>query len=259
MKYKVGDKVRVLGDLKATRYSMADGGATDSVVPEMMKYRDKVVTISRITPGGKYNIAEDSGKWSWTDGMFTGLAHKFKVGDRVVASSKAPYGITRNGWRGVVTKVWPNGSINAKGPDMSGKPFTFTALNPKYFDLDKGPGKIIVTTDGKVTTAKLFSGKELVKSAEAKCSPDDTFNFETGAAIAIDRLLDREEKKPVNPFKVGDYVRVTAATYYGHGLAIGSVGRVAVASHVERCEVDGFDTTGERIFQIVHPDDLVKI
>ena len=57
-----------------------------------------------------------------------------------------------------------------------------------------GAKKIVVTTDGETTTARLFSGKELVKSATAKCSPHDEFVFETGAALALDRLLGQEKK-----------------------------------------------------------------
>ena len=54
--------------------------------------------------------------------------------------------------------------------------------------------KIVVTSDGKVTTAKLFDGKQLVKAATAKCSDGDTFDFATGAALAIERLLPSKEK-----------------------------------------------------------------
>lgn len=50
--------------------------------------------------------------------------------------------------------------------------------------------KIVITTDGTTTTAKLYNGKEVIKSAEAKCSPQDKFDFEHGAGIAISRLLD---------------------------------------------------------------------
>lgn len=57
------------------------------------------------------------------------------------------------------------------------------------------PQKIVVTTDGKTTTARMYSGKELVKTAEARCSDSDTFDFEKGAAIAIDRLLGRDVEK----------------------------------------------------------------
>jgi hypothetical protein len=56
--------------------------------------------------------------------------------------------------------------------------------------------KIVITTDGKTTTARLFNGKELIKKAEAKCSPDDTFDFMTGAKLAMERL----EEKPVQKF-----------------------------------------------------------
>lgn len=58
--------------------------------------------------------------------------------------------------------------------------------------------KLIVTTDGATTTAKLIDGKQTIKTATAKCSKDDEFCFETGAQIAVDRLL---EKKPVEPEK----------------------------------------------------------
>lgn len=54
--------------------------------------------------------------------------------------------------------------------------------------------KIVVTTDGEVTTAKLFDGKQLVKAATAKCSDADTFDFAIGAALATERLLSCEEK-----------------------------------------------------------------
>lgn len=64
--------------------------------------------------------------------------------------------------------------------------------------------KIIITTDGKTTTARMFDGKELIKSAEAKCHPDDEFDFETGAKVAFDRLVEREEKvKPKELLKNG--------------------------------------------------------
>lgn len=50
--------------------------------------------------------------------------------------------------------------------------------------------KIVITTDGTTTTAKLYDGKKVINSAEAKCSAEDEFDFERGAGIAISRLLD---------------------------------------------------------------------
>lgn len=59
--------------------------------------------------------------------------------------------------------------------------------------------KIIITTDGVTTTARHYKGKELLGSAEAKCSPADTFNFKYGARLAFDRLLVKD--KPILDMK----------------------------------------------------------
>lgn len=68
----------------------------------------------------------------------------------------------------------------------------------------KDKQKIVITTDGKTTTARMFEGKKLIKSADAKCHPDDDFDFETGAKVAFDRLVEREEKvKPKELLKNG--------------------------------------------------------
>ncbi len=48
--------------------------------------------------------------------------------------------------------------------------------------------KIIITTDGRVTTARLIEGKQTIKTATATCSPEDTFDFNRGAALACSRL-----------------------------------------------------------------------
>lgn len=60
--------------------------------------------------------------------------------------------------------------------------------------------KIVITADGNVTLARLYYDKTVIKSATAKCSPDDKFDFATGAKIAFARLIGEEkaeqEKKP---------------------------------------------------------------
>lgn len=64
MKYKVGDKVRVRGDL----YDGGIYGCCD-LNEEMESYRGKIVTISLV---GRdcYEIEEDDASYSWTDEMF---------------------------------------------------------------------------------------------------------------------------------------------------------------------------------------------
>lgn len=83
--------------------------------------------------------------------------------------------------------------------------------------------KIVITTDGKETIARLYDGKNVVESATAKCHPDDTFDFKKGAEIAMRRLMGEdkpaEQKKPEtnvdNKWRVvnrapvaGDYIRI---------------------------------------------------
>lgn len=56
--------------------------------------------------------------------------------------------------------------------------------------------KIVITSDGKETLARLYDGKKVIKTATAQCSPDDTFDFKTGAMLAFERLMN-DGKKPL--------------------------------------------------------------
>jgi hypothetical protein len=49
--------------------------------------------------------------------------------------------------------------------------------------------KIVITADGRVTTARLIVGKRTIKTATATCSPSDEFSFETGTRLAFIRLI----------------------------------------------------------------------
>ena len=67
--------------------------------------------------------------------------------------------------------------------------------------------EIHITTDGKTTYAVLKQDGKVLSRSEAKCHPDDKFDFETGAKIALDRLeIKKELDEPKNPFKPGDIV-----------------------------------------------------
>lgn len=65
--------------------------------------------------------------------------------------------------------------------------------------------KIVITTDGTETHARLYEENKLVKTATAKCSPEDTFDFADGARIAFNRLFEEEATKP--RIEVGKYYR----------------------------------------------------
>lgn len=66
---------------------------------------------------------------------------------------------------------------------------------------------IHITTDGKTTYAVFKQNGKVLSRSEAKCHPDDKFDFKTGAKIALDRLeIKKEVDEPKNPFKPGDIV-----------------------------------------------------
>ena len=73
------------------------------------------------------------------------------------------------------------------------------------------PQKIIITTDGKTTLARLFDGKTMVKRAEAKCAPSDVFDFGVGAELAVKRLMGAKpvtepvESEPVKLYCIESY------------------------------------------------------
>lgn len=132
---------------------------------------------------------------------------KFKIGDRVIAKENTPYEITTNGWKGVVVELYGN-TIRAK--DVTGD--AGFIVDPKYFDLDTTTDqKIVITTDGTTTTAKMYHGKTVAKAVESKCNPDDRFDFETGAKLAFNRLLGADVPEDNGGFKAGDVVRITDA------------------------------------------------
>ena len=76
MRFKVGDKVRVLNDLEVDKMY---GG--DYVIPEMVEWLGKIATVSivggdyynldidAIVSGDYYKLDIDGGEWCWTDEM----------------------------------------------------------------------------------------------------------------------------------------------------------------------------------------------
>jgi hypothetical protein len=77
--------------------------------------------------------------------------------------------------------------------------------------------KIVITHDGKTTTATLYEDGKKVKTATAKCCPEDTFDFMVGAKLACERLSPKTEEtewRVVNrPVKAGDYIRLIRCDY----------------------------------------------
>ena len=68
--------------------------------------------------------------------------------------------------------------------------------------------KVVITIEGKTTTAKMMKGRVCVAEAKAKCSPDDGFDALVGAQIALQRLVEQRGSKFVVNSKMFNDVEV---------------------------------------------------
>lgn len=132
---------------------------------------------------------------------------KFKVGDRVRVLDGSKIEGYAGGWVPgmekyvgnvyTVTRILSNSAYR-----LGDVPLRF---DERGLERAKNPGKIIITTDGRITTAKLYRHGEPTRNAVAACSPDDTFDFAIGAKLALERLTDAVNNPQI---QVGDRVHV---------------------------------------------------
>ena len=115
---------------------------------------------------------------------------KFKVGDIIVGNDKANmnYGITKKGVKCKVICSCDDDDfikVEVMCGIFKGREY---CVRYECFDLVQCD-EITITRYGNKVVAKY--GK---KVGIAKCSPEDEFNFETGAKLAFERLMGIEEK-----------------------------------------------------------------
>lgn len=155
---------------------------------------------------------------------------KYKAGDKVRIVSKWRKGCRQNDigkmdkWLGKVMTIrsvdYPNlcYKMNEDEDERGGLGWYWYENSIEGLACEK---KIVITSDGEKTLARLYDGNKVIKTATAKCSPDDKFDFETGAKIAFERLLD-SKKEPK----------------YFNGKAV--------------CVVGGFGFTAGKIYEFVN-------
>lgn len=158
--------------------------------------------------------------------------NQFKVGDRVTASDNCRH---HKNAKGNITEVDPSMTTDQKYRvffDSGDSGLNGLWCYNTSVRLVAPQNKIVITQTGSTTTARLYDGKTIVKSAEAKCSPTDTYDFAIGARLAFDRLMPASEpKKEVVEYrevkraaKVGEKIKVVALC--GRHSPIASVGAV---------------------------------
>lgn len=74
--------------------------------------------------------------------------------------------------------------------------------------------KIVITTDGKTTLARLYEGGKVTKASKAQCSPDDEFDFITGAKLAFERISQHEKEQEHKEKKLYSGKVVCVEKYY---------------------------------------------
>lgn len=137
---------------------------------------------------------------------------KFKVGDEVIIQDGSKIPRYYGGWvdgmmyyvgkKAKITRVfefpWGTGYM-LEGADIF--KYDERGLKPAKAD------KIIIMADKKDPRKVIAKDLATGKTACAKCSPDDKFDFGYGARLALDRLTVKPEPKQPKPkFKVGDWV-----------------------------------------------------
>lgn len=155
---------------------------------------------------------------------------KYKIGDRVKMTARKNGDRGRIGLFGTIIGSYMNRGTNhfcvefdehIEGHDGNGS----NSVRGKFgycwwycegcgseFDIIRNTQKIVITSDGKETLARLYDGNKVIKTATAKCSPDDTFDFETGARIAFERLVETPFTKAIKDLaeaakKCGEHIR----------------------------------------------------
>lgn len=118
---------------------------------------------------------------------------KYKVGDKVRVIACECGHCFDIGEVVKITKVCPDDYLatNIKG-------VSWYVVNDEVEPIDIP--KIVITTDGNTTLARLYENNKVIKTATAKCSPEDEFDFNVGAELAFNRLIGKpcgkEEPKP---------------------------------------------------------------
>lgn len=112
--------------------------------------------------------------------------------------------------------------------------------------------KIVVCRDGNRVIASLYEGGKKVAAGVAKCSPEDTFDFATGARIAFDRLMSEKASPSREDIyhktkgvlsTVKDSKRVVALsvwTRFELGKMAVQVNRETIDNFLKECEERGY-------------------
>ena len=128
---------------------------------------------------------------------------KFKVGDKVRILDGSKIENYTGNWDGLMKEYigevhtirsvdcdWNNGRVSYCFNDLL---FVWDERGLELVSEKKQKSeqkqKIVITTHGRITKARLYEDEKLVRQAVARCAPDDKFDFNVGAGLAFTRLI----------------------------------------------------------------------
>ena len=108
---------------------------------------------------------------------------------------------------------------------------------------------------------RAYSGNEIVEKTIAKCSPDDIFDFNIGAKLAVDRLYDGYDMTPKSkrkPYNGKIFVRADIRQYLF--LDPGFCSRENKIWEVKNGKIiSGFDRATDIIYEDMTDEELTKL
>lgn len=133
--------------------------------------------------------------------------NEFKKGDIIRGINKRYLHTNKDMKKAIVTDILYGNMMKIKILDHENKNTIghfFTVDNTdQFFELISNK-EIHITLDGTTTIAILKENGKVVKRSEAKLHPDDTFDFETGVNVVMDRLFNRENTSNATTPPVAD-------------------------------------------------------
>lgn len=185
--------------------------SSDEFTDNMCKYLGTVMTIGKVLEFDKplYKMEEDKGALEF-------LLPRMLLGD------------IADGW------IWDEEWISG------------LAEEPKEpQEIPTGPYSVHIRFCGYLTVAELMKGGKVVRVANARCNPEDTYDRGEGAKVAVNRLFEKKQKtveEPVNPakkWKTGDkavVVRQNGKPYHWYHIpAVAEVMRVDLRDNTCQC------------------------
>lgn len=133
---------------------------------------------------------------------------KYKIGDKVRIVSKAPsehWNPQMDKWLGQVMTIRKDEADIATGKHFGYKMeedlseglygwFWWDDMIAGLVSPGRSSNIVEISFDGNTTRATLIKDGREVKTAEARCSPSDTFDRGEGAKVAVNRLFAKKEK-----------------------------------------------------------------